>query len=40
MSILNKDLDTFQFLWNELRIYWNLGHFFVCLKAMARASWD
>lgn len=27
-----------KFLWNDLRIYWNLGHFYICLKYMT--SWE
>jgi hypothetical protein len=40
LAILNKDEDAFTFLWHDLRTYWNLAHFFVCLKAINRAGWE
>lgn len=40
MSILNKDESMFKFLWNDLRLYWNLAHFFICLRAIIKTSWD
>jgi hypothetical protein len=29
-----------KYLWNKHIILWNLGHFFVCLKAILKGAWD
>lgn len=40
LAILNRDDETLKYLWNEHRVLWNLGHFFVCLKAITRGAWE
>jgi hypothetical protein len=40
LAILNEDEEMLKFLWNDLRIYWNLGHFYVSLKAILKREWD
>ena len=33
LTIINKDEECFKFLWGgDMRTFWNIGHFFICLK--------
>ena len=37
---MRKDEDILKYLWNEHKLLWNLGHFFVCLKGILKGSWE
>lgn len=40
LAIKNYDEEMFKFLWNELRLFWNLGHFMACLRTMFANRWE
>lgn len=37
---MRKDEEMLKYLWNEHRLLWNLGHFFVCLKGILKGTWE
>ena len=40
IAIMRKDEEMLKFLWNENKLLWNLGHFFVCLKGIMKGAWE
>ena len=40
LAILNRDVEIFKYLWSEHRLFWNLGHFFICVKYIIKSGWQ
>jgi hypothetical protein len=37
---MNKDEPMLKYLWNDNRIFWNIGHFLVSLRNLVNNEWD
>lgn len=40
LSIMNKDLKTFELLWTDNILLWNMAHYFIVLQAMMKYNWE